>query len=64
LRKTKVTDLAGSLGSHMANYCWHNKKFNFFRKMYNHFRKEHPGEFPLVYSKSMTEHRYKVLGYE
>lgn len=64
LRKTKVSELAGALACHMSNYCWNTRKFDFFKRMFMKFRKDHPAEFPLIFMKTIHECRYKALGYE
>jgi len=61
---TKIDDLPGALSSHMLNYCWDGKKFNFFERMFSHFRKQHPELFTLNYVKSAQYLRFKVKGYE
>jgi hypothetical protein len=47
LRKTKVDDLPMALASHMYNYCWDNKRFTWFERMFKKFRKEQPELFAL-----------------
>jgi V8-like Glu-specific endopeptidase len=61
---TKRSDLASALGSHMQNHCWDSRKYNFFAKMFRHFRKLHPEEFPLAHYKTMMQLRYRSKGAE
>jgi len=64
LATSKRSELAGSLNSHMTNHCWDGKKYNFFKKMFMHFRENHPEDFPLKFLQPVMLLRYKSKGYE
>lgn len=64
LKRVKAADLPMALSSAMINYCWTDKQFNFFQKMYKHFRKINPTLYPLSLYKSRTYLRYKCKGLE
>jgi len=64
LKRVKAADLPMALSSAMINYCWTEKHFNFFQRMYKHFRKINPTLYPLHLLKSRVYLRYKCKGLE
>jgi hypothetical protein len=64
LYKTKLADLPGTLCSHMGNYCWNTKKYNFFKKMYLDFRKDNPQDFKMSLLKTQRQLQYMCKGFE
>jgi hypothetical protein len=64
MRNTKTEDLAGALSSHMINYVFDVPKFEFFQKVYMHFRKLHPDLFPLNLYRDRVATIYLVKGFE
>jgi len=64
IRAMKLQDLPLALSSHMGNYCFDKRKYEFFREMYLSFREDHPHEFLLKHVKSMNYLRQKAKGAE
>jgi len=64
LRTEKIDNVASALASHMANYCWDDRKFSFFNKMFKAMRQAQPDKFPLVFLKDKTYLCYKSKGME
>jgi hypothetical protein len=63
LSVTKMADLKSALISHMQNYCFDNR-FSFFLKMYRHFHKLYPEQFPMEETVSRELLKLKVYGVE
>jgi len=64
IRAMKLQDLPLALASHMSNYCFDKRKYEFFKETYMDFRTRYPAEFPLKNIKSMQFLRQKAKGAE
>jgi len=62
--KIKNENLAPALSCAMINYCWKNAEFKFFQRMYAHFRKADPENFPLHFLIDQRAQQYKCKGLE
>jgi len=64
MKRCKDENLAMALSSAMINYCWDNKRFKIFDRLYREFRKERPQLFPLNLLKTQQCLQYHSKGYE
>ncbi len=64
LKTCKFEDLPQALASHMYNYAWDKKRFDFFVNMYKKLRKDHPNTFPVHLLKTAKQLQFKLMGCE